>query len=109
MRLVSPLYAGGMYFFRILSIFWLYNIFLDSGKDNKFIIAMTQTFLQETLFSFRTKFINWKLTPCFTKSLSKIWEFRAKFPKAAAAFDLVFYSESFIKLIKIGIVGLKAS
>jgi hypothetical protein len=72
-------------------MFWLYNILRDYGNDNKFIIAITQTFLHDTLFSFITKFINWKLAPLFTKSLSKIFEFLAKLPNAAAAFDLVFY------------------
>lgn len=72
-------------------------------------MAITLTFLHDTLFSFRTKFINWKLTPFFTKSLSKICEFLAKLPKAAAAFDLVFSSESFIKLVRIGMVGLNVS
>jgi len=69
------------------------------------MIAITHTFLHDMLFSFITKFINWKLAPVFTKSLSKNVEFLAKFPKAAAAFDLVFSYESLIKLIKIGMVG----
>ncbi len=65
---------------------------------------MTQTFLQDILFSFRTKFINWKLTPFFTKSLSKTELFLAKLPSAAAALDLVFYYGSLIRLIRSGIV-----
>jgi hypothetical protein len=41
------------------------------------------------------------------KSLSNIVEFRAKFPKAAAALDLAFYSLSFNRPTKIGIAGFK--
>jgi hypothetical protein len=41
--------------------------------------------------------------------LSKISEFRAKFPKAATAFDLVFYYPSFIKETSNEIEGLRIS
>jgi len=49
------------------------------------------------------------LAPVFKNYLSNIAEFLAKFPRAAAAFDRVFYSESFSKLTSIGIAGFKAS
>ena len=90
-----------------MPIYKFNKAFLDSGSSSRLIIAIIDTFLADELLSWLTMLINCKFAPAAINSLSKALEFLAKFPRAAAAFERVFYSLSFSNATNIGIAGFK--
>lgn len=90
----SELKVGGTNLLRIANRFNDFSSFEDYLSANKLVIAIIETLLAGKLLSLFIMLTSCKTAPVLTNSTSNSYEFLARFPKAAAAFDRVFSSES---------------